>query len=145
MLCCLAMLWKPISSMERERAKRNSIICLGNLLFSTVALPFVLMELVKIFPAVDSYDVVDQASFSVARGFVAAQSILYLVELFYRIDPRWEVILHHMITAVLVIFLYYVADRTYAFMLTMKLAMILILMAFTEQPFYLALLLKNLG
>eukprot|EP00977_Amphora_coffeiformis_P025858 scaffold22560_cov92-Amphora_coffeaeformis.AAC.1 len=121
--------------MEHERTKRNSIYS---------GPPLVLYELVVTFPAVANYDVVEQASWSVSRAFVTAQSVIYLVELFYRIDPRWEVILHHLIPAALVIFLYYVADRTYAVMLAMKLAMILILMALTEQPFYLALLLKNL-
>eukprot|EP00977_Amphora_coffeiformis_P027556 scaffold34620_cov160-Amphora_coffeaeformis.AAC.21 len=112
--CCLGMLWKPIRNTEHEHTKRNSIVCLGHLTFSTVALPFVLYELVVTFPAVANYDVVEQASWSVSRAFVTAQSVMYLVELFYRIDPRWEVILHHLITAALVIFLYYVADRTYA-------------------------------
>lgn len=143
--CYLALFIPQIRDMKNERKQRNTVVYLIQLVFSTLAFPPLLWQLIVHFPVTASFDAVNPATFSVARGLITVQTVLYLLELFYRIRPRWEVILHHLITSVIVIFINYIGQQTLSGKLCVQLGIALALMAVTEQPFYIALLLKNFG
>jgi hypothetical protein len=137
--------WKPLSKVESERHKRNTVIYLGQLLYGTIALPIVLYNLIEYFPSKTSYEAVNPDLNTLPRFLIYTQYFLYLLELFYRIDVRLELILHHLTTATIGITLTLMIDRAWIFELCFKTAYTLMLMAFTEQPIYLTLILKNFG
>ena len=138
--------WPCIQRIDSERERRNTTIYVIHLVFSLVALPIVLTEVIRTFPATDTYDAATgQETWKLARCMILVQSLLYLVELFYRIQIRWTVVLHHSVAVLLVIFIYATANSTFGFVVCVKVGMQLTLMAVTEQPFYLTLLLKNFG
>lgn len=72
--------------------------------------------------------------------------MIFLIELFYRLEVRIEVVLHHLITAVLFIILLIGASQNFGTSRhCLRLGLVLILMALTDHPLNFTLLLKNLG
>ncbi len=124
--CCICSA-KPMEC--DERMKRNTIIYLGKLIFGTVGLPIVSLALMKISNSKSTFDFVDPNKYLLTRGIVVVQVILYLIELFYRISIRIEVILHHAITAIMIIYFLLVTIKSFALHYAMKLAFVLSLMA----------------
>uniref|UniRef100_A0A7R9W774 DOMON domain-containing protein n=1 Tax=Pseudictyota dubia TaxID=2749911 RepID=A0A7R9W774_9STRA len=141
----LTGMWSRIREMKCERKRRNAVIYLGQLLFGTVALPFFIVALDEVFHPQSSFDAVNPNSFTAVRTLLVAQTLLFLLELFYRIGVRAEVAAHHLFTSGLVIFLHVALDKSYAFHAVFKMGVLLMLMALTDHPVNLALLLKNLG
>lgn len=136
---------KKINGIESERTKCNTIIYLGQLLFSAIALPFAIVALTELFPSTTTFDAVNSRSYSFVRGLITIQSVLFLLELFYRIAIRTEVVVHHLLTTCLVLFLYTAMQHTFALKTMMKIGLSLFLMALIDQPVNLTLLLKNLN
>ena len=72
--------------------------------------------------------------------------MIFLIELFYKLEVRIEVFLHHLITAVLFIILLIGASQNFGTSgHCLRLGLVLILMALTDHPLNFTLLLKNLG
>jgi hypothetical protein len=126
------------------RTKRNSIIYIGQIMFSIVALPFVCISLAQVLPDRDSYDTVDPNTYLIARGMIMTQSVLYLLELFYRVRVRLSLIAHHLLTFITVAYLYYLQTLNYTD-LALKYGLVLLLLALTEQSLYVVLLCRNVG
>ena len=123
------------------RERRNAVVYIGELIFSTVVLPFLCWELVQIYTEDDTFDTIHPHSHIVARGIMVTQNILYLLELLYRIEVRWSLVLHHLMTSLTGIYLNVVFTQNYQ-LLVLKFAISLSLLAVTEQPLYLVLLLR---
>ena len=126
------------------REQRNAVVYIGQLLFSTVVLPILCWDLASIFPEDTSMDAVDPNQHVMTRGIIVTQAILYLLELFYRIGARWSLILHHLMTSSAVIYLNVVGNINYN-ILCLKVGICLALLAVTEQPLYIILLLRLAG
>lgn len=127
-----------------RRTRRNSIVYIGQTLFSCVALPTAIATLAKTFPDKGFYDAVEPELYTVMRGFVAMQTLLYLVELFYRIQVRISLVLHHLLTAGTMLVIFAFESRIYSDIMY-KYGLVLQMLAYTEQPMYTVLLLRNLG
>ena len=129
---------------EDIRSRRYSVVYVGQIAFSVAALPSICMGLVRVLPDVGTYNVVDTDTYAVARSLIAAQAILYLLELFYRVKVRLSLVFHHLLASVTVIFLYFVQTKNYAD-LALQYGLVLLLLAVTEQSVYVVLLFRNLG
>eukprot|EP00494_Astrolonche_serrata_P022886 UN23143 len=68
---------------------------------------------------------------------------LYVWELCYRIAVSWDLALHHICTMSLIILLYLSAIDRISFQFNFRLGGILALHALTEQPVYLAVLVRS--
>lgn len=126
------------------REQRNAVVYIGQLVFSTVVLPFLCYELSIVFDEKDTLQAVDPNQHIVSRGIMMTQALLYLLELFYRIDTRGSLVFHHLMTSFTVIYLNVVFMHTYQF-LALKFGLGMILLAVTEQPLYIVLLLRIVG
>ena len=138
--------WKRInSSNSEERLKRNTIVYLGQFIYGTFALVVSVFAGMELYSAGDSLDGVDPSTYVLLRGTIVVQTLLYLAELFYRIHVRWEVVLHHVLVAVAVIFNQLAGSDTFAAEYILELNLLVFLMAVTDHPLNLTLLLKNMG
>ena len=144
-LLSLKRVLKPMHIDHNDlRDKRNFVVYWIELTFSLIALPFIATTLVEIFPSVESYDAVNPDTFRVVRGLITTQTFLYLIELFYRVEVRFSLMTHHLMTSAMVIFLNYMLYSTFT-RLAMIYGLILILLAVTEQPLYVILILRLMG
>jgi len=144
---CLLMehLVPSIKHIENIRTKRNAIICIIQLIFSTALLIPLFILAAPIFSSNDTFRAYDVDTHNELRGLIVTQVLLYVFELFYRVKIRFEVVIHHLLTAGLFIFLNYVAAYSFAFEYATKMGAILILLAMLDQPKNFALLTKYLG
>ncbi|CAB9501910.1 DBH-like monooxygenase protein 2 [Seminavis robusta] len=126
------------------RERRNAVVYLGELVFSTVALPIVCMDLASIYKEDATFNGVDPNMLIISRGLIMTQAVLYLMELFYRIDVRWSLVLHHITTSCTMMYLIVVAFVNFS-LLALKFGMALIILAMSEQPLYIVLLLRLTG
>lgn len=126
------------------RDKRNFVVYWIELIFSSVALPLAIITLVEIYRNTSHYNAVDPDVYDLARGLINTQTFLYLMELFYRVQIRSSLLVHHLMTSGTVIFLNMVLYSTYSRM-ALEYGLTLILLAMTEQPLYIILLLRLLG
>ncbi|CAB9516869.1 DBH-like monooxygenase protein 2 homolog [Seminavis robusta] len=126
------------------RERRNAVVYLGELMFSTVALPIVCMDLASIYKEDATFNGVDPDMLTISRGLIMTQAVLYLMELFYRIDVRWSLVLHHITTLCTMMYLIVVAVVNFS-LLAFKFGMALIILAMSEQPLYIVLLLRLTG
>ncbi|CAB9517528.1 Tyramine beta-hydroxylase [Seminavis robusta] len=141
--------WRPVAKQlcidsPDRRTRRNSIVYIGELLFSSVALPMACVTLVQMFPDNGYYNAVDPNTYRFMRGLVTMQCILYILELFYRIQVRVSLVMHHVLTVSATIAIYALENHTYSDV-AYKFGSTLLLLAFTEQPLYIVLLLRNIG
>ncbi|KAL7536966.1 hypothetical protein ACHAXR_008856, partial [Thalassiosira sp. AJA248-18] len=141
----LEYLVPSLKNIQNLRAKRNAVICIIQLVFSTGFLIPLFVLAAPIFKSNDTFNAYEVDTYNALRGIIATQILLYVLELFYKLKIRVEVVVHHIITAALFIFLNHVAAYSYAFEYATKLGAILILLAMLDQPKNLALLLKYLG
>ena len=138
--------WKRIIAAPcDERLKRNTIIYFGQLIYGTFAMIICFIAGMELYNGEDTFGAVDPTTYLWLRGTIVVQILLYLVELFYRIDVRLEVVLHHVLVAISVIFISWAGSDTFAVKYILEVALPLFLMAVTDHPMNLALLLKNLG
>ncbi|CAB9516868.1 Tyramine beta-hydroxylase [Seminavis robusta] len=126
------------------REQRNAVVYLGELLFSTVALPILCWDLASVFQEGTAQNGVDPNQHVLSRGLMMTQAMLYLLELFYRIDIRWSLVMHHLMTSCTVMYLFVVGFTNYQ-LLAFKFGMALIILAMSEQPLYIILLLRLTG
>lgn len=138
--------WKRINaSNSDERLKRNTIVYLGQFIYGTFALGVSVYAGIELYSVGDSLDGVDPSTYVLLRGTIVVQTLTYLVELFYRINVRWEVVLHHVLVAIAVIFNQLASGDTFAAQYILELNLLVFLMAVTDHPLNLTLLLKNMG
>ncbi len=140
--------WKRISPMEvecDERKKRNTIVYIGQLVFGSIALPCMIVQFIQIYGASTSFDAMHTPAYVLTRGMVVVQVLLFLLELFYRIEVRMEVVLHHGIVAAVAIFIFWLISADLAGEYIFEISVVLFLQAVTDHPLNLTLLLKNLG
>lgn len=90
--------------IQGERKRRNTVVYLVELVFSLFSLPVISWSLASISAPSTTFDAVNPETYPVARGLIVAQSALFLIELFYRIRIRLEVMIHHVLAVILVIF-----------------------------------------
>ena len=135
----LACLHLPADCNLRER--RNAVVYVGQLIFSTLVLPILCRDLGNMFTEESHLEAVDPNQYVLSRGIMMTQAMLYLLELFYRIDIRLSLVGHHLMTSLTVIYLNFVVIQSFQF-LAVKFGMVLILLAVTEQPLYIVLLLR---
>jgi len=126
------------------REARNNVVYIGQTLFSSIGLPIAIVALAHITRSRrdGSMDGYEPFTYSLVRGFCNIQSILYMSELLFRIKPSLSLIFHHLVTSTIVIFLNYAIYLGIA-QIGLIFGLVLILFAFTEQPVYLVLFLKN--
>ena len=132
-----------IDHLDR-RNRRNSIVYIGQILFSSVALPAGCVTLGIIFPDDGHYDAVDPNQHGFMIGLATMQVILYLAELFYRVSVRLSLVAHYILTSGAMLTLFVFENRMYK-ILPIKYGLILQLLAYTEQPLYITMLLRNVG
>lgn len=142
---CLERFLPAIKMMGDTRTKRNAVVGIIQLVFSTAFLIPLLVLAAPIFNSNLTFKAYDVETYNELRGLIATQILLYIFELFYRVNIRIEVIIHHMLTTGLFIFLNYVAAYSFAFEYATKMGAILILLAMLDQPKNAALVTKYLG
>lgn len=153
MICCfvavsmISLLFRKVAGQleKDERKKRNTIVYVVLLVFSLLALPVISWTLAQVFEPRMTFDAVSPSTYPFARGLIIAQSVLYLIELFYRIHIRPELVLHHMSASHMVMFLNWVVIEMLSFFVVFKLGLVLTLMAVTEQLMCFAFVVKILG
>lgn len=134
-----------VKGIENYRTKRNAVICVLQLIFSTAFLIPLFVLAAPIFSSNDTFKAYDVETHNELRGIIATQILLYVFELFYRVKIRIEVAVHHILTIALFIFLNYVAAYSYAFEYATKMVAILILLAMLDQPKNIALFTRYIG
>ena len=144
-LSVLPRAWKKIGEMQDERIKRNTISYLVNFIWTVIAFPVLLVALIDLYQPARDFDAVDPEHYTAARGMIVFRSVIYLTELCYRINPRWELIFHHILTSGVVMLSNWLAMESLAFHSILKVGIMLCLNPAMEQAFHLALFLKNLG
>eukprot|EP00956_Cyclotella_meneghiniana_P042843 scaffold249331_cov79-Cyclotella_meneghiniana.AAC.3 len=132
---CLEHFVPAIKMMEDIRTKRNTIVGVIQIAFSTVFLIPLFVWAAPIFTSNSTFKAYDVETYNELRGIIVTQVLLYMFELFYRVNIRIEVIIHHpLLTTGLFIFLNYVAAYSFAFEYATKMGAILILLAMLDQP-----------
>ena len=139
------MIINRVKSNLGERKLRNTAIYIVQLAYSLIALPVVSITLAVTFMPSDMFSGADLETWPFTRSIIVGQAILFQVELFYRINVRPELILHHVLASGLVMFLNWVGIEYLAGEICVKLGCVLTLFAVTEQLNYLALILRNMG
>lgn len=138
--------WKRMNlSHCNERMRRNTIVYFGELIYGTFALVVSIVAASELYTAGDTYDAIDPALYVVLRGTIVVQMLLYLLELFYRINVRIEVILHHGFVAAAGLVNLLALSNTFAVQYLLEINLLVFLMAVTDHPLNITLLLKNLG
>ena len=132
-------------NMDEERKRRNAVCCVLQIVFPSVAVIPLLVLAAPILTSHETFQAYDIESHNTLRGIMNTQVLLYVLELFYRIRIRVEVVIHRVLTVALFVFLNYIAAYSFSAEFTIKLASVLILLALLDQPRYLALLTKYLG
>ena len=125
-----------------DRARRNNAVNLVQITFSTCALPATLAYSAPYWRSASTFDAVGADLLTPVRWLMYVQVILYLHELTYRIGARFEVVIHHVFTIAILLYLPELIKQSLAFEFCLKLAATLILLAMADQPKSLALVLK---
>lgn len=136
---------QKIPTLGSERIRRNFALSMLQLIFSIVALPILALDLSRVLAPTTVYDAVDPNTYATSRSLMTAQQLLFLTELFYRIDIRVEVWIHHCLSVCIFIFLYLATIETLATRIFFKVGLLFTRLAVTEQPMYLVLILKGMG
>ena len=150
-LCGARPVWKLIAkqmspfSYDNERVKRNTIVYIGQLIYGSIALPITLVALKELYSGADTFNAVEPNAHVLIRGIIVVQTLLFLIELFYRINVRIEIVLHHGLCGVVGMFVFFASSQSFAGEYILGISSLLFLMAVTEHPLNLTLLLKNLG
>ncbi|CAB9520124.1 DBH-like monooxygenase protein [Seminavis robusta] len=137
--------WPAVKSMTCERTKRNTVCYILELLYGTVALPFLLQDYVSLMANDQSIDAVHADLYTATRTIGVGLTFLYLAELFYKLKPRFDLVLHHAVAIIMAVMCFAAGIKALSPKATIKLGATLGLTVATEQPMFLALLLKNLG
>lgn len=140
----LASKWTRIKVLTPERIKRNTVCYAVELIFGTIALPFLLRDYSLLLVNEQNFDAVDAEKYVATRFFGIAVIFLYIAELFYKLEVRFDLVLHHVV-AIIMGSLCALAGHALAFKVSLRIGGALGLMVATEQPMFLALLLKNMG
>lgn len=126
------------------RDRRNTIVYIGHILFSFVTLPSAVVTLVYILREKRSFDAVNPQHHIFMLGLMTMLVLLYFAELFYRIRVRPSLVAHHVLTSGAMLSLYAFESRMYSD-LAFKYGLILQVLAYTEQPLYVSMFLRNVG
>ncbi|CAB9504750.1 DBH-like monooxygenase protein [Seminavis robusta] len=137
--------WKAIKEMKCERTKRNTVCYVLELVYCTVALPFLIVDYIDLMKNDQYVDTVNANLYIPTRAIGVGLIFLYLAELFYKQGVRSDLILHHVVSIFMASLCFVSGIATFSVKFATKLGATLTLMAATEQPMYLALVLKNFG